>query len=89
MRGEAAKKQKGCKSKSNDAEEAELLSLVISVKTDAKLTTQGDTVNPVNRKHPRLTKHSDEFPDFQERVWDAFHEESTFTSQRMFASCIS
>ncbi|KAL1873631.1 hypothetical protein Plec18167_006148 [Paecilomyces lecythidis] len=62
------------------------LSLAIKIETDATLTTQGDTSNPVNRKRPERLVPWNEFPSLQEAVWETFHEESVFISQNLFAS---
>jgi hypothetical protein len=62
------------------------LSLAIKPETDATLTTQGDTTNPVNRIYPKRIIRWDEFPDLQESVWNVLRDESEFLSKRLFAS---
>ncbi|KAJ9488434.1 hypothetical protein VN97_g4848 [Penicillium thymicola] len=62
------------------------LSQAIRVETDATLTTQGDTTNPVNRLYPKRITPWHEFPHLQEEIWEKFDRMGTFTSRPLFPS---
>ncbi|PWY67183.1 hypothetical protein BO70DRAFT_400648 [Aspergillus heteromorphus CBS 117.55] len=62
------------------------LSQRIRVQSNASLTTQGETTNPVNRRFPTRIQAWQEFPQSQETIWDRLSSDQAFVTQRQFSS---